>query len=282
MRSMCWILKIINVSYTQTRLEFVPSCCLQLSADSFLLPRNRGIEFSREMKRGWGGGRLVVWLKTLTAPPRGNIPDGIKELTLQTVNIPTRGSQQETGRGGGGQCWTQSSDWWSFNSLDWVLQGCKREAEGSGWEGNAFYLFVSQRAHLLPTGGEGGGGFWRWVESCHLGLITACSNGTSWTCQGCVHTQGGRLWWQMLDKAACGQGPSIQHHFNRRWAGGHIPDKNGILWMKQRYGFGFGLLWPVYNRTLEKSERPALRDVNRKVEQIMETCCVSLGSFVGL
>lgn len=41
----------------------------------------------------------MVWLKTLTAPPRGNIPDGIKELTLQTVNIPTRGSQQET-RGG--------------------------------------------------------------------------------------------------------------------------------------------------------------------------------------
>lgn len=50
-----WILKIINVSYNQTRLEFVPTCCLQLSADSFLLPRNRGIEFSREMKRGWGG-----------------------------------------------------------------------------------------------------------------------------------------------------------------------------------------------------------------------------------
>lgn len=43
----------------------------------------------------------MVWLKTLTAPPRGNIPDGIKELTLQTVNIPTRGSQQETGWGGG-------------------------------------------------------------------------------------------------------------------------------------------------------------------------------------
>lgn len=32
-----------------------------------------------------------------TAPPRGNIPDGIKGLTLQTVNIPTRGSQQFSG-----------------------------------------------------------------------------------------------------------------------------------------------------------------------------------------
>lgn len=38
----------------------------------------------------------------LAAPPRGNIPDGIKELTFQTVNIPTRGSQQETVEGGGG------------------------------------------------------------------------------------------------------------------------------------------------------------------------------------
>lgn len=37
-----------------------------------------------------------------SAPPRGNIPDGIKELTLQTVNIPTGGSQQETCAGGGG------------------------------------------------------------------------------------------------------------------------------------------------------------------------------------
>lgn len=46
---------IMNYNHAQTKLHFVLTCSLQLSVDSFLLPRNRGIEFSREMKRGWEG-----------------------------------------------------------------------------------------------------------------------------------------------------------------------------------------------------------------------------------
>lgn len=141
----------------------------------------------------------MVWLKTLTAPPRGNIPDGIKELTLQTVNIPTRGSQQET-RGGVNVGRSPLIGDLSIHLTE-CCRAVKKKADGSGWEGNTFYLFMSQRAHLLLTGG----GFWRWVESCHLGLIMACSNSMSWTCQGCVHTWG--LWRQMLHKADRGHGP---------------------------------------------------------------------------
>lgn len=40
---------VMNYNHAQTKLRFVPTCSLQLSVDSFLLPRNRGIEFSREM-----------------------------------------------------------------------------------------------------------------------------------------------------------------------------------------------------------------------------------------
>lgn len=46
---------VMNYNHAQTKLHFVLTCSLQLSVDSFLLPRNRGIEFSREMKQGWGG-----------------------------------------------------------------------------------------------------------------------------------------------------------------------------------------------------------------------------------
>lgn len=45
-----------------------------------------------------------------------------------------------------------------------------------------------------------------------------------------------------------------------------------ILWMKQWHWFGF--LWPANKHNLEKSEHPALRDVNRKVEQIIKKLAV--------
>lgn len=46
---------VMNYNHAPTKLYFVLTSSLQMSVDSFFLPRNRGIEFSREMKRGWGG-----------------------------------------------------------------------------------------------------------------------------------------------------------------------------------------------------------------------------------
>lgn len=152
---------------------------------------------------GWWSGS-----KHYTAPPRGNIPDGIKELTLQTVNIPTRGSQQETGglMGVGGCMSMLYSGLWLviFQFISLSVAGVVKEKpkglNGRSWMGGPagasrntfFYLFVSQRAHLLLADER---------RTLMVGQIhTLVKHSTNWKCQFCQNDSsfGTHGYWSLM------------------------------------------------------------------------------------
>lgn len=70
----------------------------------------------------------------LTAPPKGNIPDGIKELTLQTVSIPNGAPTRDWG-GELVRAVVRALIGDLLIHFSQCHRGCKRKkAKGSEWE----------------------------------------------------------------------------------------------------------------------------------------------------